>query len=87
MKKLLLLIFLAWLSVTVSHAQKKYEMVVEKTDGSTIVVNTEDIIRTFFRERTEEPEKPDVPSSPVFLFNYTSEAVLNPCGVTSVRGP
>ena len=30
--------------------QKKYEMVVEKTDGTEIAVNVEDIVRTFFRE-------------------------------------
>lgn len=35
-------------------AQKKYEMVVEKTDGSEIVINVEDIVRTYFRERTNE---------------------------------
>ena len=33
-------------------AQKKYEMVIEKTDGTCIVVNTEDIIRIYFQERT-----------------------------------
>ena len=33
--------------------QKKYEMVVEKTDGTEITVNVEDIVRTYFRERTD----------------------------------
>ena len=51
MKKSLLLIILVWLSTFVCHGQKKYEMVVEKTDGTDIVINTEDIVRTFFRER------------------------------------
>ena len=32
--------------------QKKYEMVVEKTNGTEIAVNVEDIVRTYFRERT-----------------------------------
>ena len=50
-KQLLLTTFLCLLSV-VCQAQKKYEMVIEKTDGTNIVVNTEDIVRTYFRERT-----------------------------------
>ena len=32
--------------------QKKYEMVVEKTDGSETVFNVEDVTRTYFRERS-----------------------------------
>ena len=36
-----------------AFGQKKYEMVVEKTDGTEITVNVEDIVRTFFRERTD----------------------------------
>lgn len=52
MRKIFLLTAFTCLFTAVCHAQKKYEMVVEKTDGSNIVVNTEDIIRTYFRERT-----------------------------------
>ncbi len=52
MRKQLLLIALVWLFANVCQAQKKYEMVIEKTDGTNIVVNTEDILRTYFRERT-----------------------------------
>ena len=39
-------------------AQKKYEMVVEKTDGSETVFNVEDIVRTYLRERSSG----DIPS-------------------------
>jgi len=36
-----------------AFGQKKYEMVVEKTDGSETVFNVEDISRTYFRERSD----------------------------------
>ena len=52
MRKQLLLIAIVWIFANVCQAQKKYEMVIEKTDGTNIVVNTEDILRTYFRERT-----------------------------------
>ena len=39
------------LSSSLSFAQKKYEMVIEKTDGTESVFNTEDVARTYFRER------------------------------------
>ena len=51
MKRLFLLTTLVGLFAAVCHGQKKYEMVIEKTDGTNIVVNTEDIVRTYFRER------------------------------------
>ncbi len=54
MRKQLLLIAIVWIFANVCQAQKKYEMVIEKTDGTNIVVNTEDILRTYFRERTGE---------------------------------
>lgn len=59
MRKQFLLTVLVWLSAIVCQAQKKYEMVIEKTDGTNIVVNTADIVRTYFREKTgdEEPEQ------------------------------
>ena len=53
MKKSLLFTILVWLSATMCQGQKKYEMVVERTDGTQIVINTENIVRTFFRERTD----------------------------------
>ena len=34
-----------------SFGQKKYEMVIEKTDGTETVINVEDIVRTYFREK------------------------------------
>ena len=52
MKKQHILSALVCLLANVCLAQKKYEMVIEKTDGTNIVVNTEDIIRIYFQERT-----------------------------------
>lgn len=54
MKKIIALFALMCLSHIIVLGQKKYEMVVEKTDGTEVVIKTEDIIRTYFRERTEE---------------------------------
>lgn len=39
------------LSSALSFGQKKYEMVVEKTDGTSSVFDTEEVARTYFRER------------------------------------
>lgn len=50
MKKIITLFALMCLSHIVVLGQKKYEMVVEKTDGTEIVIKTEEIIRTYFRE-------------------------------------
>lgn len=36
-----------------SFGQKKYEMVIEKTDGTETVINVEDILRTYFREKDD----------------------------------
>lgn len=36
-----------------SFGQKKYEMVIEKTDGTETVINVEDIVRTYFREKDD----------------------------------
>ena len=58
MKRIAVLFAIVCLCHITVFGQKKYEMVIEKTDGTEIVVNTEDIVRTYFRERTEE-EKPD----------------------------
>lgn len=51
MKRFILLFTISVLSSTLSFGQKKYEMVVEKTDGTESVFNTEDVARTYFRER------------------------------------
>lgn len=54
MKRQTALLTIMAFSNMIAFAQKKYEMVIEKTDGTNITVNTEDIIRTYFRERTGE---------------------------------
>ncbi|MBQ6208962.1 MAG: hypothetical protein IJK42_04210 [Prevotella sp.] len=41
------------LSTALSFGQKKYEMVVEKTDGTSSVFNTEEVARIYFRERSQ----------------------------------
>ncbi len=57
MKRLYILAAIAILCQT-AFSQKKYEMVVEKTDGKETVINVEDIVRTYFREKGNE-DKPD----------------------------
>ena len=52
MKKFFILLAVLSLCQTVAFGQKKYEMVVEKTDGTETVFNVEDVVRTYFRERT-----------------------------------
>lgn len=52
MKRIITLLAFISLYHLVVSAQKKYEMVIEKTDGSEIAVNVEDIVRTYFRERS-----------------------------------
>lgn len=51
MKRIILLLAMSVLSSAISFGQKKYEMVVKKTDGTESVFNTEDVARTYFRER------------------------------------
>ena len=53
MKRIVLIFALINLFHVAIFAQKKYEMVVVKTDGTEIVINTEDIVRTYFREVSE----------------------------------
>lgn len=53
MKRILTLLLLSCLLNISSFAQKKYEMVIQKTDGTEVVINVEDIVKTFFRERNE----------------------------------
>ncbi len=55
MKRILSLLALVGLCHLAASAQKKYEMVIEKTDGTETVINVEDIVRTYFRERTDGP--------------------------------
>lgn len=49
-------IFILYISICLYHitmfGQKKYEMVIEKTDGTEVVIKTDEIIRTYFRELT-----------------------------------
>lgn len=52
MKRFFILLAVAAIFQTIAFGQKKYEMVIEKTDGSETVINVEDIVRTYFRERT-----------------------------------
>ena len=51
MKRLFLLCAVIGLCHFDVFCQKKYEMVIEKTNGEEVVINTEDIVRTYFRER------------------------------------
>jgi len=58
MKRITLLFALISIYNIAVFGQKKYEMVIEKTDGSEVAINTEDIQRIYFRERNEEnPEE------------------------------
>lgn len=50
MKKIILFLAFAALNQVCALAQTKYEMVIEKTDGSEVTVNVEEIRRTFFRK-------------------------------------
>lgn len=54
MKRIVTLLMAICLYNVASFAQKKYEMVVEKTDGTETFFNVEDVKRTYFRERIEE---------------------------------
>lgn len=50
MKKAFMLLAILSLCYVLAFGQKKYEMVIEKTDGSEIAVNVENIKRIYFRE-------------------------------------
>lgn len=52
MKRVIILLAIFSLYKLTMSAQKKYEMVVKKTDGTETVINVDDIVRTYFRERT-----------------------------------
>ena len=49
-KKIIFLLFIFFTFLSTSNAQKQYEMVVEKNDGSKITVNTNEINKTYFQE-------------------------------------
>lgn len=59
MKRLIILFSIISLCQLASMGQKKYEMVIEKKDGTSVVIKTEDINRTFFREVTEDSGNTD----------------------------
>ena len=58
MKRITLLFALVFLFCTTIIGQKKYEMVIEKTDGTETVIPTSEIVRTYFREITSNPDNP-----------------------------
>lgn len=53
MKRIITLLFVISLCQLTVFGQKKYEMVVEKTNGKETVFNVEDVVRTYFRERND----------------------------------
>lgn len=59
MKKFYLIVTITIFCQITVFAQKKYEMVVEKTDGTEIVTNVEDIVKTYFRERDNGNSDPE----------------------------
>ena len=61
MKRITLLFVLICFSHLVSFCQKKYEMVVEKIDGTETIIKVDDIVRTFFREIEEENVNDNTP--------------------------
>lgn len=56
MKRIITLLAIVSMYNLAVSAQKKYEMVIEKTDGTEAVINVEDIVRTYFRERNSGGE-------------------------------
>lgn len=58
MKRLYILAAIAILCQT-AFSQKKYEMVVEKTDGTETIIKVEDIVKTYFREKDNENSDPE----------------------------
>ncbi|MBO5466263.1 MAG: hypothetical protein J6A02_02330 [Prevotella sp.] len=54
MKKFFVLITILFCCNIIVLSQKKYEMVIEKKDGTSVVIKTENINRTFFREVSSE---------------------------------
>ena len=54
MRQFTLLLTLAISFCSSIYGQKRYEMVIEKTDGTEIAIATTDIIRTYFREISDQ---------------------------------
>lgn len=52
MKRIIATVAFVGLCQIVAFGQNKYEMVVEKTDGSETVFNVEEVVRTYFRQRS-----------------------------------
>ena len=52
-----------------SFGQKKYEMTIEKKDGTNIVVDVDDIVRTYFKEKVEPVTQKIIDLSP-FTVNF-----------------
>ena len=69
MKRVLLFVFVCMCQMVV-FGQKEYEMVVKKTDGAEVVINVEDIERTFFRERTNSSNPGDDTSAEEWDHEY-----------------
>ncbi len=78
MKRITLLFALVCLYQIVVFGQKKYEMVIEKSDGSTIVVKTEEIVRTYFREIQED--NGDELHDPRLIGTWWDADPREPCG-------
>ena len=54
MKKMITMLIIVGLSQMIAFSQQKYEMVIEKTDGTRLFINIEDHVRTYFRERNND---------------------------------
>ena len=50
MKRIVLLLTLVSIYHINVFSQKKYEMVIEKTNGTEIVIKTDEVVRVYFRE-------------------------------------
>lgn len=74
MKKLFLFLAFAAFNHVFAFAQTKYEMVIEKTDGSEVTINVEEIIRTYFREIDTSGEDPAEPTEPIAFFSCPDES-------------
>ncbi len=63
MKRMNLLWAMLALFSALSFGQKKYEMVIEKTDGTESVFSTEDVVRSYFREKNQNHGYTSCPDS------------------------
>ena len=51
MKRIVALLSFTSFAITIVLGQKKYEMVVEKSDDTNVVIKTDEIVQTYFREQ------------------------------------